>query len=830
MPRVSSAPQAYFVSATRHSSEISRPGETWLSVAVFLSALAFQLPLRTRWLALLDEGYILAIADDINRGQILYRDVTIDAPFPLAFYLLAIWFRLTETSIASSRWLATFFFAGYATALFRVSRAVLPLRWALGFAVLVLCYRVWAFPHWQIYSYSMVAATLAVLAGALALGAERRRSLPGLFATGLAAGAAIMAKQNYGGAVALALTVALVLLAWRGEGARDPARARFQGPFVFLLGGAVVVLPSLGYFAWHGALDEMLEQTVLFPFAMMGGLAFPRLPDLWPLLGQDPALRAEIGNYFPSILATLWWGDCPDCFAARLGQSGLYRETAFWDIFLKITFWLPIFVVVAALPLWGGAIAREALRSGIGEGSRSRLLVLALAVGFLLAFNLPRDWVHLMMIYPPALLVGTALAYQATEQVPRVVRRAMQGMLLGALGILFAISLALGIDMRRRIDYWLDSPRAQVYADRMNGPLIDEVLAWVEKEVPPGQPVPVYPMQPALGFLAGRETVAGYHVIWPMQAADRDQRILDLLEERGVQRVLFSISQWSHLGSFQQNAPRLFDALVDGWEIDTVFNREANGPILVALRRRSPPGPQIELQHLLADRGAELHWTRWPFVDVLAQPIGSLSAPRPLRIRFRVPAEHPFFATAIGMNPDRWLGPPTGPLTFRISREAFDGRAETLFERSIDPRSEVSERRWIPVSIDLSKDAGEPITLILSIQAREALEDVDLAGWAAPTLAAPSAARLTGHVGDTGSDLRFGPACCHAGPSAFSELGQSPWSILHDAAARGEGHAPDPCAAPYHRAGGREGSPAGDDHHDLCRNAGHCRWEADHRL
>lgn len=172
--------------------------EGWLTAGVFAVAVLFQLPIRTRWLALLDEGYILAIADDVNRGQVLYRDVTIDAPFPLAFHLLAGWFGLTETSIASSRWLATIVFAVYATAVFRVSRAVLPRGWALAFVGLVLCYRVWAFPHWQIYSYSMVAATLAVLAAALVCRAERTGARLLLVAAGLAAGAAIMAKQDYG--------------------------------------------------------------------------------------------------------------------------------------------------------------------------------------------------------------------------------------------------------------------------------------------------------------------------------------------------------------------------------------------------------------------------------------------------------------------------------------------------------------------------------------------------------------------------------------------------------------------------------------------------------
>ncbi|MEW6268638.1 MAG: hypothetical protein AB1689_04995, partial [Thermodesulfobacteriota bacterium] len=176
MPRATTSAESAPLAAEPPVATPARPSDGWLTAGVFVAALLFQLPIRTRWLALLDEGYILAIADDVNRGQVLYRDVTIDAPFPGAFHLLALWFRFAGASIASSRWLATIAFAAYAAALFRVSREVLPRAWALGLAVVVLCYRVWAFPHWQIYSYSMIAATLAVAAAALVCRALRRRS------------------------------------------------------------------------------------------------------------------------------------------------------------------------------------------------------------------------------------------------------------------------------------------------------------------------------------------------------------------------------------------------------------------------------------------------------------------------------------------------------------------------------------------------------------------------------------------------------------------------------------------------------------------------------
>src|SRR3989442_5174324 len=103
-----------------------RRREAFLTAGVGLAAVAIQLPIFDRWLALLDEGYLLQLADEVNRGNLLYRDVYVDAPLPCAFYAMAAWFRIAGTSIWSSRLLAVAFFALLAMPLFRVGRAALP--------------------------------------------------------------------------------------------------------------------------------------------------------------------------------------------------------------------------------------------------------------------------------------------------------------------------------------------------------------------------------------------------------------------------------------------------------------------------------------------------------------------------------------------------------------------------------------------------------------------------------------------------------------------------------------------------------------------------------
>ena len=74
-----------------------------LPIVAALIALVIQLPIYDRWYGLLDEGYMLALADDIGRGQRLYRDIYVDAPWPAAFHVLARWFSLAGTSVWAER-------------------------------------------------------------------------------------------------------------------------------------------------------------------------------------------------------------------------------------------------------------------------------------------------------------------------------------------------------------------------------------------------------------------------------------------------------------------------------------------------------------------------------------------------------------------------------------------------------------------------------------------------------------------------------------------------------------------------------------------------------
>ncbi|MEO2169246.1 MAG: hypothetical protein ABGY42_14240, partial [bacterium] len=263
----------------------------WLTALVFAVAVVWQLPFFDRWLGLLDEGYILAIATDINRGDLLYRDIYIDGPMPLAFETLAAWFRLTGPSVLASRWLAVFCFGAYTAATYRVSREALARGPALAFVVFLLCCRVWSFPHWQVYSYSAVSAALLLIGAAVLAHALRRDSAGLRIFAGFFLGLGVLAKQNYGGLVAVAFGLLLLALPWL-EGRKRPNLREALGPAWQLTAGALLVaLPVIGGYIYAGAGEQIFRQTLLFPLSMFDDAFYTLLPDLRPFFAQDAALR-----------------------------------------------------------------------------------------------------------------------------------------------------------------------------------------------------------------------------------------------------------------------------------------------------------------------------------------------------------------------------------------------------------------------------------------------------------------------------------------------------------------------------------------------------------
>jgi hypothetical protein len=114
---------------------------------------------------------------------------------------------------------------------------------------------------------------------------------------------------------------------------------------------------------------------------------------------------------------------------------------------------------------------------------------------------------------------------------------------------------------------------------------------------------------------------------------------------------------------------------------------------------------------------------------ILAPPNGRLT------FKVKVP-EDGWLKLSLGMQPDSWTKEGNGVYFNGI---VSDGRAsEKLFEQTLNPFKNPSERRWIPVMLDLSAYAGEEMQVILNTRSsgpgQPGDERNDLPLWGAPEI------------------------------------------------------------------------------------------------
>jgi hypothetical protein len=114
---------------------------------------------------------------------------------------------------------------------------------------------------------------------------------------------------------------------------------------------------------------------------------------------------------------------------------------------------------------------------------------------------------------------------------------------------------------------------------------------------------------------------------------------------------------------------------------------------------------------------------------ILAPPNGRLT------FHVKVPDDG-WLRVSLGTQPETWDKDGNGVLFFA---GVSDGRSfEKLFEQVLNPHANPSERRWIPVAVDLSAYAGEEMDIILNTRSSAAGvaadERNDQPLWGAPAI------------------------------------------------------------------------------------------------
>jgi tetratricopeptide (TPR) repeat protein len=102
-----------------------------------------------------------------------------------------------------------------------------------------------------------------------------------------------------------------------------------------------------------------------------------------------------------------------------------------------------------------------------------------------------------------------------------------------------------------------------------------------------------------------------------------------------------------------------------------------------------------------------------------------------LRLPTRKPGEDIGLSVKIGLLPGSWNMDGDG-VTFKVSLAASN-TDQKIFSKYIDPKKNVSDRRWDPVNINLNEFAGQNITLTLSTDGGDAGDiQYDWACWGEP--------------------------------------------------------------------------------------------------
>jgi len=722
---------------------------------VFVATLLFQLPFFDLWLSFMDEGHMVQFADLRLRGGEFYRDATF-YPLPGAFHFLSQIFEIFGASILVSRWLVVAEFAAFVALLFFLMRKVMPTAWALIGVGGMWIYRIWCFPHWQIYSYSTT-SLLVLLACVTALvvyfdRADRRV----LLLSGLLFGLGVLCKQDYGAATLVAVVLSLVVYV-----ATQPSESRptlFSVLAIFLL-PAMGVGALTGLYYWRvGVLDDLLRFTVFNHFVGISAYDYSEFPDLLPLFGRDIAVRTKLAftEFMPGIVLAADW--------PTVRTHVLFTETALYEFLMKLFFFGPqVFLAVAGWRLWS---LRERVYLPQASSKRIAYLVqlvfLMLGITFVLLawLNRPQDYVHLAVLYWPLVFLANCMAYGLLGGHRKRLVLATTIALVPTL-LLVGYSGRLVVNLREMYSVEVPGRRAGVRVTPGDAAVLDSMLEYVRNHTDSNDRLAAFPYFPIVNFLAARQGPhRSAYILWPFpEIPDRDQTIADAMEATGTDLVIYNFTQFFSFDPVWEHAPVLFAYLVENFEIDRIFSHDPWGYRPAALRRRSPeaqrpgravmPSEVAGLSLRIDDaggpsrvvppeaRGAYLRTMLWPFRPVVALRPSAGDRSSVLALPLSVPPEGGRLLSAVAVHPQRWSSLPASWSEFQLSLRTPDG-SETLFERRLDPSHRVEDRGWFEIDADLGAWAGQDVTLEFSSHAENSHgEAILFGGWAEPRLVAP---------------------------------------------------------------------------------------------
>ncbi len=719
------------------------------AVAILIAtALAMQLPLYHRWFSLLDEAAILQIADQLNQGSILYRDA-VHVAFPGIFYLTAALFRVFGPSVLVGRWLMLILFTLVVVLVYVLARTVAGRTAALWAGLLTVAYRIVAFPHWQMLSYTSVAVFLLMVA-VLIIAVNVRQPQPRWpIVAGLVVGLAAVFKQDCSAFVALGIGGFLFFDGF----SRRPLLTSFFAMARFGVAAAVAPILAVLAFAPAGLVGEMLWQTLWFPLVQQPvwaptvgeGPMYIGFPPMWPPFEQSTMIRWDgFFSYFPSIILDFAYLD--------ILRSPVFQETILPEMFVRTVYAVPYAVLGILIPVAGvRAVRRRGQSAPAPNRARHLSLLLFVGVAMIASFSRPRDLVHLMILYLPTLVLVAALVDTLAGSSLVWWRRIVLTAFAAVVGVVLMLSFRVVSLARVFYDVPLAGPRAGVRVNEDAAVAINPLVAALTRtEEDRRSPLAALPYVPAINFLTGRPLATRFFALLPLEEfSDRQEQMMADLARDPRTDTVYSLQHLASIPRPQEYAPRLFDNLVERFRLGEMFNgTRMDGWLFSILEPRPKVAEQVLFDfadHLeeatvleidaagesrrVADSELRPGLEVWPFErPVIAlrpaiQPVRnalSFSVDVPQSARLRLGA---------ALNPDEWTRFLTSALRLTVR-----ANGEAIFDTTLDPSRNFDDRRWQFADIPVAEGRT---TFVFETSSDNVYGVVDnLAGFAYPRLVA----------------------------------------------------------------------------------------------
>ncbi len=674
-----------------------------MTLAVGAVLVAFALPLCRRGIVLSDEGYLLLQGLDMLSGKVLYRDMDAFVS-PGAWFLVAGLFGLVEPSVLASRIPALICYVATVWVSYRIIAGLANRRYGMAGVVVFMVFAVWAFPTWTFFFYSPFSVLFALAGLERLLSWQRTQRNRDLLWCGVLLGLSISFKQNYGVFALLGSLVGVFGFQLEAkQSIRDSLRALVAASARLGVGLAVVAVPLIAYFVYHGALGELVYSLVLHPFEFMGRHDIPYLglSELWR---PDPLEGVELLTYGATPL-----------FHLPPPLPWLHTMRAVERLHVLL-YWLP--PLVFGFGLWA------ALRPTASARPIDAALLAVVAIcGFVFLGVLPRaDFNHLGNVYQPVIVTAAVVTHRLSER--RSAAGSVGTRLIPALACLIlalygSVAAYWYHGLLTKMDTKVAGSRGGVLVGRLSAWLIDSQVKAIRAQTDEGEAVLTVPDLAMLNFLAERSIPSRYYNLYEHHIShDGGEGVVEAADAADVRLVVTRYNDFfSDRVGLREYAPSLTRYLGTRFARVLIMGNDET----IFLTRRQKPLPDRDIMNVLehCGQGANQNIRDHLLFSTLYHHPGTQGRSPPVETRCNVVVpEHGQLAVGIG-----YRRPAVAQTGTSLSGEILAISAagtEPLIQKTFDvvPARSAVRRPPEEYRFDLSHLANQKVTLLFRTRRR----------------------------------------------------------------------------------------------------------------